>query len=150
MVHGTPGEDGKLQAELEAAGFPRDGECTRHGFDLSQKGRTTAFLAEQGQSVARTLQIAPGGMWSAEELIDELGLPCFVKPNETGSSIGIFKVSEAAEAQAAIDTAMAVGGGVLVGPLLQGREFTSGVIPDASGLTGGLACDRDPNVPRIF
>ena len=134
MVHGTPGEDGKLQAELEAAGFPHTtGDA--HAMALTfHKGRTTAFLAEQGQPVARTVQIAPGGTWSAEELIDELGLPCFVKPNETGSSIGISKVSEAAELQPAIDTAMAIGGsGVVVESLLQGREFTSGVIPDASG-----------------
>ena len=134
MVHGTPGEDGKLQAELEAAGFPHTtGDA--HTLALTfHKGRTTGFLAEQGLPVARTVQIAPGGTWSAEKLIDELGLPCFVKPNETGSSIGISKVSEAAQLQAAIDTAMAVGGsGVVVESLLKGREFTSGVIPNPSG-----------------
>ena len=134
MVHGTPGEDGKLQAELEAAGFPHTtGDA--HTMALTfHKGHTTAFLAEKGLPVARVLQIAPGGTWSPEELIGKLGLPCFVKPNETGSSIGISKVSEATQLQAAIETAMAVGGsGVVVESMLQGREFTSGVIPDASG-----------------
>ena len=113
--------------------FPHNGGCNAMALTF-HKGRTTAFLAERGLPVARTVQIAPGGSWTADELIGELGLPCFVKPNETGSSIGISKVSEAAQLQAAIDTAMAVSGsGVVVESLLQGREFTSGVIPDASG-----------------
>ena len=139
MVHGTPGEDGKLQAELEAAGFPHTtGDANALSLTF-HKGRTSTFLAQRGVPVAKGVQIAPGATWSAEELIDQLGIPCFVKPNETGSSIGISKVSEAAQLQTAIDAAMAVGGsGVVVESMLQGREFTSGVIPDAAGLPMAL------------
>ena len=134
MVHGTPGEDGKLQAELEASGFPHTTGDARAMALTFHKGRAAAFLAKEGLPGARSIQIAPGSSWSKAELIDALGLPCFVKPNETGSSIGISKVFKAEQLNAAIDTAMAIGNsGAVVESMLHGREFTSGVIPDASG-----------------
>ena len=134
MVHGTPGENGLLQKELEDAGFP----CTTGNAEAIaltfHKGRTTEFLASQSLPVARAIQIADGARWSSSELISKLGLPCFVKPNETGSSIGISKVSAATGLDEAIEAAMAISSsGVVVESLLTGREFTSGVIPDAAG-----------------
>lgn len=134
MVHGTPGENGILQAELEAAGFPHTtGDATSMALTF-HKGRTTAFLGDAGLPVAQAVQISDGADWSNEALIEALGLPCFVKPNETGSSIGISKVNTADQLDPAILAAMAISdSGVVVESLLQGREFTSGVIPDENG-----------------
>jgi D-alanine-D-alanine ligase len=134
MVHGTPGENGILQAELKAAGFPyTTGDAAAMALTF-HKGRTTEFLGSKGIPVARAIQIANGEAWSADDLVAELGLPCFVKPNETGSSIGISKVSHASGLDEAIAAAMAISdSGVVVESLLTGREFTSGVMPDASG-----------------
>ena len=134
MVHGTPGENGILQAELEAAGFPHTTANAATMALTFHKGRTTAFLGEAGLPVAHAIQIADGADWSKEALIKALGLPCFVKPNETGSSIGISKVNTADQLDPAIQAAMAISdSGVVVESLLKGREFTSGVIPDAHG-----------------
>lgn len=134
MVHGTPGENGRLQSELEAAGFRHTtGDASAMALTF-HKGRTTSFLASKGLPVARAIQIADGAAWSSDDLIVELGLPCFVKPNETGSSIGISKVSEAAGLDQAIAAAMAISDtGVVIESMLVGREFTAGVIPDANG-----------------
>ena len=134
MVHGTPGEDGKLQAELDAVSFP----CTTGNAQAIaltfHKGRTLDFLRERGLPVAQSIQIPAGTEAHEADLIEALGLPCFVKPNETGSSIGISKVTSKAELGPAIGAARAVGGnGVVVESMLLGREFTSGIIPDATG-----------------
>ena len=85
--------------------------------------------------MARSYQIPHEGSWKASEIIESLGLPCFVKPNETGSSIGIHKVTSEDQLDAAIHDAQAIGGmgGVVVESFLAGREFTSGVIPSADG-----------------
>jgi D-alanine-D-alanine ligase len=135
MVHGTPGEDGKLQGLLETAGVPFTTGDSRAMALTFHKGRTTDALREAGIPVARARQLLPGDAWSTAELVEELGLPCFVKPNETGSSIGIEKVSRMDQMDAAISHAMDVGGaaGVIIESLLSGREFTTGVIPDENG-----------------
>lgn len=135
MVHGTPGEDGKLQRLLEATGLRyTTGDAQAMALTF-HKGRTTAVLREAHIPVARAVHIPEGGTWSAQSLVDELGLPCFVKPNETGSSIGIHKVHVVSQMDAAIRAALIVGGasGVIVESLLTGREFTAGVIPSADG-----------------
>jgi len=135
MVHGTPGEDGKLQGLLEAAGMRFTTGDSRAMALTFHKGRTTDVLREAGIPVAQAVQLLPGETWSAAELAHQLGLPCFVKPNETGSSIGIEKVSRVDHMDAAISHAMEVGAaaGVIIESLLSGREFTTGVIPDEHG-----------------
>ena len=123
--------------------------CTCHGLDLSQRPHD-GVLAEQGQPVARTVQIAPGGTWSAEELIDELGLPCFVKPNETGSSIGISKVSEAPSSRPPSMPPWPLAAAAWSwSPCCRARIHVrshSGCL----GPSGGLARDRNPDAPGIF
>lgn len=135
MVHGTPGEDGILQAQLQAAGV----KCTtgdEKAMALTfHKGRTSEHLRKSGIPVARSIQLVPEDNWDEAAITQNLGLPCFVKPNETGSSIGIHKVNRAEELAPAIQDAMQVGGktGVIIEALLRGREFTSGVIPNEFG-----------------
>lgn len=134
MVHGTPGEDGKLQTMLDAAGMrytTGDADCMALTFN---KGRTNALLRNENIAVARSVELAHTEPWDAHEISESVGMPCFVKPNETGSSIGISRAETVAELAGAIALARSVStSGVLVESLLEGREFTVGVVPDEHG-----------------
>ena len=137
MVHGTPGEDGLLQAQLEVQGMPcttADSEAMALTF---HKGRTTSALRDAGLPVAASIDVAANESWSAQrcqEVADLLGLPCFVKPNEAGSSLGISKARTAADIWPAICKAREVAQtSVLVETALDGREFTCGIVPDDQG-----------------
>jgi D-alanine-D-alanine ligase len=137
MVHGTPGEDGLLQAHLDLCGIPHTTASARVMATTFHKGWTTALLRDAGLPVARSVECLPPETWDdsrVNEVVAELGLPCFVKPNESGSSIGISRVTEAGELWPAIEEARTTGTStVLVEALLAGREFTCGVIPDGNG-----------------
>ena len=137
MVHGTPGEDGLLQAHLDLCGIPHTTASTRVMATTFHKGWTTALLRDAGIPVARSVECTPNEAWNAEridEVVAQLGLPCFVKPNESGSSIGISRVAERDELWPAIEGARETGTStVLIEALLLGREFTCGVIPDGHG-----------------
>jgi D-alanine-D-alanine ligase len=137
IVHGTPGEDGLLQAHLQWTGLPHTTASARAMATTFHKGWTTALLRNAGIPVARSIEILPGETWDVEkvdEVVGQLGLPCFVKPNESGSSLGITKVKHAEDLCHAVETARATGSStVLVEALLSGREFTCGVIPDGKG-----------------
>ena len=137
IVHGTPGEDGVLQRSLEAAGIRHTTASSPVMALTFHKGQTTRALREAGIPVAASAEVAPGEIWDAarqRDVLAELGLPVFVKPNEAGSSLGISKVNNASELWPAIEAARAEdGGSVLVEATLNGREFTCGVIPDGAG-----------------
>ena len=137
MVHGTPGEDGLLQAHLDLCGIPHTTASARVMATTFHKGWTTALLRDAGLPVARSVECLPSETWDkkrVDEVIAKLGLPCFVKPNESGSSIGISRVAEAHELWPAIEEARTTGTStVLIEALLLGREFTCGVIPNGDG-----------------
>lgn len=137
MVHGTPGEDGLLQAHLELCGIPHTTAGARVMATTFHKGWTTSLLRDSGIPVARSVECLASESWDAariREVLAELGLPCFVKPNESGSSIGISRVTELEQLWPAIEHARSTGSStVLVEALLVGREFTCGVIPDGLG-----------------
>ena len=137
MVHGTPGEDGLLQAHLDLSGIPHTTANARVMATTFHKGWTTALLRDAGIPVARSVECTPNETWGADrinEVVAQLGLPCFVKPNESGSSIGISRVAGRDELWPAIEGARKTGTStVLIEALLLGREFTCGVIPDGHG-----------------
>ncbi|MGB1385171.1 MAG: D-alanine--D-alanine ligase family protein [Flavobacteriales bacterium] len=137
MVHGTPGEDGLLQAHLDLCGIPHTTASPRVMATTFHKGWTTALLRDAGLPVARSVECLLSETWDetrVKEIVAELGLPCFVKPNESGSSIGISRVEEANELWPAIEAARSTGTStVLVEALLAGREFTCGVVPNGLG-----------------
>ena len=137
MVHGTPGEDGVLQSHLDLCGLPHTTANARVMATTFHKGWTTALLRDAGIPVAHSVECQPSETWNADrvdEVVAQLGLPCFVKPNESGSSIGITRVAEPHELWPAIERARNTGTStVLIEALLLGREFTCGVIPDGHG-----------------
>jgi len=137
MVHGTPGEDGRLSAYFELMGLPYTASQPRTLAIGHHKAWTTALLARLGHPVAKAgiyrADILERLQAEQERLAAEFGLPCFVKACESGSSIGVTRVDEPAQFRAAFETAFEASDSVMVESFLDGREFTCGVIPSRPG-----------------
>lgn len=126
-MHGTPGEDGKLQGYFDMLGIPYTG-CNAASSALTfNKRYTVAVAAMAGIAVARSFHLIKGMHYEPDHIISGLKLPYFVKPNNGGSSIGMSKVSGADQLIPAIEKAFAEDSQVLVEEMIQGREFTVGV-----------------------
>ncbi|MEO7524010.1 MAG: D-alanine--D-alanine ligase [Ferruginibacter sp.] len=126
-LHGTPGEDGKLQGYLDCLNIPYT-SCDAATSALTfNKRYTVAVAAFAGMYVARSLHLFKEKTPSSQNILQELNLPLFVKPNNGGSSLGISKVNEASELEAALKKAFNEDSQVLVEEFISGREFTIGV-----------------------
>ncbi|WP_430899715.1 MULTISPECIES: D-alanine--D-alanine ligase [unclassified Paraflavitalea] len=126
-IHGTPGEDGKLQGYFDLVGLPYT-SCDAATSALTFNKRYTVAVASFGGiKTAKSLHLFTHSPVSAEAILAQLKLPVFVKPNNGGSSIGMSKVNEAAELPAALDKAFKEDTQVLVEEFISGREFTVGV-----------------------
>lgn len=126
-IHGTPGEDGKLQGYFDMLHLPYT-TCDAATSALTfNKRYTVAVAAFAGIGVAKSLHLFKHTPTTPEAILQQLKLPVFVKPNNGGSSIGMSKVTEAADLQAALDKAFKEDDQVLVEEFIQGREFTIGV-----------------------
>lgn len=127
-MHGTPGEDGKLQGYFDVLGLPYT-SCNAATSALTfNKRYTTAVAGASGINVAKSVLFIKGQFGNADEVVANLKFPVFVKPNNGGSSIGMSKVNKASEELgAAIEKAFKEDDQVLVEEMIQGREFTVGV-----------------------
>lgn len=127
VIHGTPGEDGHLQGQLEMLGIPyQTGKLLNMALTFS-KFTTTALLRSMGFSVAPSVMLTRE-MPDLVARAAEVGLPSFVKPDQAGSSLGITKVNSPENMQVALDKAFAECDTVMVEGMLLGRELTCGVI----------------------
>lgn len=127
-VHGAPGENGELQAMLDNAKIPYTG-CTAEIARLTyNKYDTLEFLAPHGIAMAKHQLLHKTEAWNLNELVEKIGLPCFVKANKAGSSYGVIKVYKASEMQKAIETALLEDDQVLVESFLSGTEVSIGVV----------------------
>ena len=125
IIHGNPGENGMLQGYLEMMGVPYAGcstLCTALTFD---KYTCNTYLKGFGVNVAPSVLLQEGEGWTPGEVVEEVGLPCFVKPNADGSSFGVTKVKREEELTGAVEKARRPGGGVLVESCIDGMELTS-------------------------
>lgn len=126
-IHGTPGEDGKLQGYLDIAGIPYT-TCDVTTSSITFNKYFCNDLAKQyGAKVATTILLRRGETWNADALVAEVGLPCFIKPNKAGSSVGVSKVYEMEGIGDAISKAFAEDDEVLVQQFIIGREMACGV-----------------------
>lgn len=126
-LHGTPGEDGKLQGYFDCLGIPYT-SCDAATSALTfNKRYTVAVAAFAGMHVAKSVHLFKTVPVSVSNILNQLRVPLFVKPNNGGSSLGISKVNQAADLQAALDKAFEVDDQVLVEEFISGREFTIGV-----------------------
>lgn len=126
-IHGTPGEDGKLQGYFDMIDLPYT-SCDAATSALTfNKRYTVAVAAFGGINVAKSLHLFKHTPVSSQQILSQLQLPVFVKPNNGGSSIGMSKVNKADELQAALDKAFKEDDQILIEEFISGREFTIGV-----------------------
>ena len=127
-IHGTPGEDGKIQGYLDMLGIP----YTSCGVDSSaltfNKHLCNKFISAYGINVANSVTFRKGEMIDSKEVIDNLGLPLFVKPARSGSSVGVSKVHTADKFVEAVEKALAEDDQVLIEEFIEGRELACGLI----------------------
>ncbi|WP_413532478.1 D-alanine--D-alanine ligase [Empedobacter brevis] len=127
-IHGTPGEDGYLQAYFEMIGMPYNG-CPFYQSALTfNKKDCIAVLSKYGIPHAKSIYINQGDKYSEKEIINQVGLPCFVKPNRSGSSLGISKVFKEEEFEVAMQKAFLEDKEVLIESFLDGTEVSVGVL----------------------
>lgn len=127
-MHGTFAEDGVLQTQLEALGIPYTGsgpEASALGMD---KARTHERVAAYGLVNPRSLVCTRDTVDIGTQIEHSLGFPCFIKPNASGSSIGMSLVDTPAQLEAALAAAFAECETVLVQERVHGREFSCGVL----------------------
>ncbi|MFM9911483.1 MAG: D-alanine--D-alanine ligase [Chitinophagaceae bacterium] len=126
-IHGTPGEDGKLQGYFDLVGLPYT-SCDAATSALTfNKRYTVAIAAFAGIHTAKSLHLFKNNSLSPKDILAQLSLPVFVKPNNGGSSIGMSKVNKADELDEALIKAFKEDDQVLVEEFIAGREFTVGV-----------------------
>ena len=126
-IHGTPGEDGKLQAYFDMIGLSYvNSGCFASALTFN-KWACNAFLRDFGIHTAKAILLRNPNEVHPIQIADELGFPCFVKPNDGGSSFGISKVKTLMEMPAAIANAFKEGKEVVIESFIQGRELTCGV-----------------------
>jgi D-alanine-D-alanine ligase len=127
-MHGTPGEDGKLQGYFDTLGIPYTGCDAATSALTFNKRYAVAVAGMAGVSVSRSFLLIKNEQESPDELAEQLNFPVFVKPNNGGSSIGMSKVNSASdELGHAIEKAFKEDNQVLVEEMIRGREFTVGV-----------------------
>ncbi len=128
IIHGTPGENGILQAYWDAIGQKYTG-CDFYQSALTfNKKDTLAVLSKYGIPSAKSVYLRKGEEINTDEIIENLGLPVFVKPNQSGSSLGISKVKEKSELLAATEVAFKEDDEILIESFLDGMEVSVGVI----------------------
>ena len=126
-IHGTPGEDGKLQGYFDMVGLPYT-SCDAATSALTFNKRYTVAVASFGGiHVAKSMHLFKHSPIPSAEISAKLKLPVFVKPNNGGSSIGMSKVTKPEDLQIALDKAFREDDQVLVEEFISGREFTIGV-----------------------
>ena len=128
IIHGTPGEDGRLQGYLDMMGIPYSSCSMVSSVITFDKITTKRTLAGRGINLAREVFLRRGEAFDAARIVAELGMPLFVKPNANGSSFGVTKVHTPEELPAAIAAAFAQGDEILVEECIAGREMGCGVM----------------------
>jgi D-alanine-D-alanine ligase len=126
-LHGTPGEDGKLQGYFDSLHIPYTSCDSATSALTFNKRYTVAVAAFAGMPVAKSLHLFKNMPVGTDAILAQLKLPVFVKPNNGGSSIGMSKVTAPGELAAAIGKAFKEDDQVLVEEFIKGREFTIGV-----------------------
>ena len=127
-IHGTPGEDGLMQAYFELLEIPQS-SCDYYQAALSfNKRDLLSVLKPYGIKSATSYYLNKGEHINTDEIVKKVGLPCFVKPNKSGSSFGISKVKTAAELLIAIEMAYKEDNEIIIESFLDGTEVSVGVI----------------------
>jgi D-alanine-D-alanine ligase len=127
-IHGTPGENGLLQGYFDIMKIPYT-SCSAFTSALTfNKQATKLYLKEYNIRMAENIIIRKEDSFDTGEILKKTGLPCFVKPNDSGSSFGVSKVKSRNELQPAIEKAFSESSEVMIESFMQGREVACGVV----------------------
>ncbi|TGD58270.1 D-alanine--D-alanine ligase [Flavobacterium humi] len=127
-IHGTPGEDGLMQAYFELIGLKQT-SCDYYQAALTfNKRDLLSVLKPYGIKTATSFYLNQGDAINQEAILNKVGLPCFVKPNKSGSSFGISKVHTKEEFLPAIEVAYKEDNEIIIESFLDGTEVSVGVI----------------------
>ncbi len=127
-IHGTPGEDGLMQAYFQLLGIPQT-SCGVYQAGLTfNKRDLLSTLKPYGIQCAESYFLNLGDLIKPKEIIAKVGLPCFVKANRAGSSFGISKVYREEELQDAVNKAFKEDNEIIIESFLDGTEVSVGVI----------------------
>lgn len=127
-IHGTPGEDGLLQAYFQLLKIPQT-SCDHYESALTfNKRDLLSVLKPYGILCANSVYINNGDAIDEDAILEKIGLPCFVKPNRAGSSFGISKVKSKEELLPALEKAFIEDSEILAERFLDGTEISVGVI----------------------
>jgi D-alanine-D-alanine ligase len=128
IIHGEPGEDGKLQGYFDLIGLPYTSCDTTTSAITMNKAYSKAIVRDVDELfTAQSIQLFGMDEYKQDKIKAKLKLPLFIKPNNGGSSIGMSKVNDWADLDEAVKKAFAEGSEVLIEEFVSGREFTVGI-----------------------
>jgi len=126
-IHGTPGEDGKLQGYFDMLDIPYTGCSAITSAVTFDKYYCNQLVRYWGVDASNGIVLGCDSSYDVSEIVKKIGLPCFVKPNKGGSSIGISKIKEEDKLEEAIKIAFKEDDEVIIEAHVEGREITCGV-----------------------
>lgn len=127
-IHGHPGEDGVLLAYFDLFGIKHTSAPFYQMAVTFNKRDTLSFLKPYGIKMANSVYLNQGDPYDTDQIIKQVGLPCFVKPNKSGSSFGVSKVKTKEALSPAMDFAFKEDNEILIESFLDGTEVSVGVI----------------------
>ena len=134
-IHGVPGEDGRLQGYFDLLRIPYSSCGVLASAITFNKYACNRFLGTCGVKTAKSLLVSRGQQIPVEQIVSQIGLPCFIKPNAGGSSYGVTKVKTAGQIAPAVEKALGEGDQALVESLMTGTEITCGIYKTKSKTT---------------
>jgi D-alanine-D-alanine ligase len=127
-IHGTPGEDGKLMGYFDLIGIPYTSSGVTTSALTFNKSYCKRVVASMGIRTANSVHLFSHTVDPIYAIWEEIAFPCFVKPNNGGSSVGMSKVTKAEELEIALQKAFHEDDEVIVEDFVAGRELTCGVL----------------------
>lgn len=128
VIHGTPGEDGKILGYFEMLKIPFTSSSAISSALTFNKSYCNQVVKNTGVLVSNSVHLFKDQLLDIEKIQQKINLPCFVKPNQGGSSVGMSKVKTHEELKPAIEKAFAEDTEVLIEEFIEGRELTIGVL----------------------
>ena len=127
-IHGDPGENGKIQSYFESLNIPITGCDSSQSKLTFDKIKCIDFLKNKGVKVAKSFALNKNDSSDINEIINKVGLPCFVKASNSGSSFGVYKAYKKSDLADSIEKAKKFDDNILIETFIQGREFSVGVV----------------------
>lgn len=127
-IHGTPGEDGKLQGYLDLLNIPYNTCNNTTAAITMNKAYTKAIVKDvKNLYIAKSLTLFKNENYNSNTFLETLKLPLFIKPNNGGSSVGMSKVNLANQLDFALEKAFNEDNQILIEEFIAGREFSIGL-----------------------